>query len=238
MTEDLMRYDVLTQDALRNVIRKVLDEVATAGLPGDHHFFISFETTFPGVRLSNRMRERYPETMTIVIQHSFWDLKTTDTYFEIDLSFDEIRERLKIPFASVQSFFDPAVKFGLQFEVPHDDDEIEEDENAAEIENSDNVAKLPTASTVSKGKRRPKKADENAKVTPAKKAKLSDIEEDFSKEKPSKASTSKKKKKSSTKKDSSTGATGSQNTNIIEEAKSNDSKSSADVVSLDAFRKK
>lgn len=238
MTEDLMRYDVLTQDALRNVIRKVLDEVATAGLPGDHHFFISFETTFPGVRLSNRMRERYPETMTIVIQHSFWDLKTTDTYFEIDLSFDEIRERLKIPFASVQSFFDPAVKFGLQFEVPHDDDDIEEDENAAEIENSDNVAKLPTASTVSKGKRRPKKADENAKVTPAKKAKLSDIEEDFSKEKPSKASTSKKKKKSSTKKDSSTGATGSQNTNIIEEAKSNDSKSSADVVSLDAFRKK
>jgi len=71
MTEDLMRYDVLTQDALRNVIRKVLDEVATAGLPGEHHFFISFETTFPGVRLSNRMRERYPETMTIVIQHSF-----------------------------------------------------------------------------------------------------------------------------------------------------------------------
>ncbi len=75
MSEDLIRYDILTQEALRGVIRKVLDEVIAAGLPGEHHFFITFDTTFPGVRLSKRMRERYPESMTIVIQHSYWDLE-------------------------------------------------------------------------------------------------------------------------------------------------------------------
>ena len=116
MNEDLIRYDILTQEALRGVIRKVLDEVIAAGLPGEHHFFITFDTTFPGVRLSKRMRERYPESMTIVIQHSYWDLKTSDTEFEVDLSFNDIRERLKIPFAAIQAFFDPSVKFGLQFD--------------------------------------------------------------------------------------------------------------------------
>ncbi|GIL01023.1 MAG: hypothetical protein BroJett030_09220 [Alphaproteobacteria bacterium] len=117
MSEDLIRYDILAQEALRGVIRKVLDEVARAGLPGDHHFFITFLTTHPGVRLSKRMRERYPEEMTIVIQHTFWNLEVTDTAFEIDLSFDDIRERLRIPFAAVRGFFDPSVKFGLQFDI-------------------------------------------------------------------------------------------------------------------------
>jgi len=114
--EDLIRYDVLTQEALREVIRRVLEEVGVAGLPGDHHFFITFRTDFPGVRLSSRMRERYPEEMTIVIQHTFWDLKVQDTFFEIDLSFDDIMERLRIPFAALKGFFDPHVKFGIQFD--------------------------------------------------------------------------------------------------------------------------
>ena len=117
MSDDLIRYDILAQEALRGVIRKVLEEVERAGLPGDHHFFITFATGFPGVRLSKRMRERYPEEMTIVIQHSFWNLETGDTGFEIDLSFDDIRERLRIPYASIRGFFDPSVKFGLQFDV-------------------------------------------------------------------------------------------------------------------------
>ena len=117
VSEDLIRYDVLTQDALRGVIRKVLDEVAVAGLPGDHHFFITFDTAFPGVRLSKRMRERYPESMTIVIQHTYWDLKVNDGGFEVDLTFNDVRERLAIPFAAIQAFFDPSVKFGLQFDV-------------------------------------------------------------------------------------------------------------------------
>lgn len=235
MTEDLMRYDVLTQDALRNVIRKVLDEVATTGLPGDHHFFISFETTYQGVRLSNRMRERYPETMTIVIQHSFWDLKTTDTYFEIDLSFDEIRERLKIPFAAVQSFFDPAVKFGLQFEVPQDGDTIEEDENALTIENSENVAKLPTASTVSTGKKKPTKKAELSDI--------SDIGESFSNKKASTVKNSKKtdtksKRKKNEKSDSKSSDEPIDNNSTSDDKNSDENKSTAEVVSLDAFRKK
>ena len=117
VSEDLIRYDVLTQDALRSVIRKVLDEVAVAGLPGDHHFFITFDTAFPGVRLSKRMRERYPESMTIVIQHTYWDLTVNDAGFEVDLTFNDVRERLAIPFAAIQAFFDPSVKFGLQFDV-------------------------------------------------------------------------------------------------------------------------
>jgi hypothetical protein len=117
MTDDLIRYDILTQDALRRVIRKVLEEVQRTGLPGEHHFFITFSTAYPGVRLSSRMLERYPDEMTIVIQHSFWNLEVTDTAFEIDLSFDDIRERLRIPFDAVRGFFDPSVKFGLQFDV-------------------------------------------------------------------------------------------------------------------------
>lgn len=117
MNEDLIRYDVLTQEALRGVIRKVLDEVAVAGLPGEHHFFITFDTNHPGVRLSDAMRERYPEAMTIVIQHTFWNLQTDENGFELDLTFNDVRERLRIPFVAIQAFFDPSVKFGLQFDL-------------------------------------------------------------------------------------------------------------------------
>lgn len=117
MSDDQIRYDVLTQEALRGVIKKVLDEVVVAGLPGEHHFFITFNTTYPGVRLSKAIKERYPESMTIVIQHTFWNLKTSDTDFELDLTFNDIKEHLKIPFAAVQAFFDPSVKFGLQFDL-------------------------------------------------------------------------------------------------------------------------
>jgi hypothetical protein len=118
MAEDHIRYDILAQEAMRNVMRKVLEETAKSGLPGDHHFFITFDTAYPGVRLSRRMIERYPDEMTIVIQHMFWDLEVGDTAFEIDLSFDDIRERLRVPYAAIRGFFDPSVKFGLQFDVP------------------------------------------------------------------------------------------------------------------------
>ena len=142
--EDLIRYDVLTQEALRDVIRKVLEEVSVTGLPGEHHFFITFRTDHPGVRLSTRMRERYPEEMTIVIQHSFWDLKVTDTGFEIDLSFDDILERLRIPFSSLKGFFDPHVKFGVQFDAEYleaaNGDLEEADGETGEVENLPQVA--------------------------------------------------------------------------------------------------
>jgi hypothetical protein len=116
MAQDLIRYDLLTQDALRGVVRNVLMDVAKNGLPGDHHFFISFSTTAPGVRVSNRLRESYPEEMTVVLQHQFWDLEVTDTGFSISLSFNGVPERVVVPFASIKGFLDPSVQFGLQFD--------------------------------------------------------------------------------------------------------------------------
>ena len=117
MAEDHIRYDILAQEALRGVMRKVLGEVARTGLPGNHHFFITFLTGAPGVRISTRLRERYPEQMTIVLQFQYWDLKVTDTGFEVGLSFSDIPERLEIPFSAVRGFYDPSVNFELEFDV-------------------------------------------------------------------------------------------------------------------------
>ena len=117
MATDLIRYDLLVQDALRGVVRSVLTEAAREGLPGDHHFFISFRTRAPGVRLSNRMREQYPQEMTIVLQHQFWDLVVGELGFEVGLSFQGKPEILAIPYSAVTGFFDPSVDFGLKFEI-------------------------------------------------------------------------------------------------------------------------
>ncbi|MBB6464585.1 hypothetical protein HNQ96_000432 [Aminobacter lissarensis] len=117
MAEDQIRYDILAQEALRGVMRKVLAEVARTGLPGNHHFFITFMTGAPGVRISSRLHERYPEQMTIVIQFQYWDLKVTDTGFEVGLSFSDVPEKLEIPFSAVRGFYDPSVNFELEFEV-------------------------------------------------------------------------------------------------------------------------
>ncbi|EFL90782.1 SspB family protein [Ahrensia sp. R2A130] len=124
--EDLIRYDILAQEALRGVVRKVLQEAARTGLPGEHHFYITFDTGHAGVRLSSRMREKYPDEMTIVIQHQFWDLETTEHSFSIGLSFDGIPETMLIPFPAVTGFFDPSVQFGLQFDADVEDEDEEE----------------------------------------------------------------------------------------------------------------
>ena len=116
MAEDHMRYDILAQEALRGVVRKVLAEVARTGLPGEHHFFISFVTRAPGVRLSEKLLGQSDKEMTIVIQNQYWDLKVSETGFEVGLSFDGIPETLVIPFSAVKGFFDPSVQFGLQFD--------------------------------------------------------------------------------------------------------------------------
>ena len=120
MADDHIRYDILAQEALRGVMRKVLAEVARTGLPGNHHFFITFLTGAPGVRVSSRLRERYPEQMTIVIQFQYWDLKVTDTGFEVGLSFSDVPEKLEIPFSAVRGFYDPSVNFELEFDVKTD----------------------------------------------------------------------------------------------------------------------
>jgi hypothetical protein len=116
MATDHIRYDVLARDALRGVLRRVLTDAAEHGLPGDHHFFITFLSTAEGVNLSPRLLAQYPEEMTVILQHQFWDLTVTEDRFEVGLSFGGIAERLVVPFNSIKSFFDPSVQFGLQFE--------------------------------------------------------------------------------------------------------------------------
>ncbi|HZS64050.1 MAG TPA: ClpXP protease specificity-enhancing factor SspB [Xanthobacteraceae bacterium] len=121
MPTDHIRYDLLAQSALRGVVRTVMTDAAKRGLPGEHHFKISFDTNAPGVRLSARLREQYPEEMTIILQHQFWDLTVGNDAFEVGLSFGGIPERLRVPFNAIIAFFDPAVNFGLQFvKVPED----------------------------------------------------------------------------------------------------------------------
>ena len=116
MPDHHIRYDLLAQQALRGVVRTVLADVAKKGLPGEHHFKITFNTTAPGVRLSDRLRAQYPETMTIILQHQFWDLAVGDSGFEVGLSFGGIGERPEVPFDAIVAFYDPAVQFGFQFE--------------------------------------------------------------------------------------------------------------------------
>lgn len=110
-------YDALTQDALRGVVRAVLTQIAAgkSGLPGEHHFYIAFNTQAPGVVMSRRLKEKYPDEMMIVLQHRFWDLGVTEEGFEVKLTFDGIPERLYVPFQAMKVFFDPSVRFSLQF---------------------------------------------------------------------------------------------------------------------------
>jgi uncharacterized protein len=126
MATDLIRYDLLYQDAMRGIVRTVLSDVARDGLPGEHHFFISFRTHAPGVRLSARMRKQYPDKMTIVLQHQFWGLTVGDQYFEVGLSFQGEAETLHIPFEAIVGFFDPSVDFGLKIML---ESEIEPQDN-------------------------------------------------------------------------------------------------------------
>lgn len=133
-SEDLIRYDVMVQQALIGVVRKILQDAAKHGLPGEHHFYISFRTDAPGARVSSRLKEKHPEEMTIVLQHQFWDLLVTDHAFEVGLSFGGVPERLLVPFEAMTGFFDPSVQFGLKFAVDEalaDNDAGEDDEKSA-----------------------------------------------------------------------------------------------------------
>src|SRR5260370_33366794 len=107
MATDHIRYDVRTRDALRGVLRRVLTDAAENGLPGDHHFFITFLSTAEGVKLSPRLLAQYPEEMTVILQHQFWDLTVTEDRFEVGLSFGRVAERLAGPIHSIESLFDP-----------------------------------------------------------------------------------------------------------------------------------
>lgn len=111
-----INYERLAQTAMRGVIREILKQTEQFGLPGEHHFYVQFETNASGVNISKRLRQRYPDEMTIVLQHRFWDLAVHDDYFEVKLTFDSIPERLVVPFSAIKVFFDPSVRYALQFE--------------------------------------------------------------------------------------------------------------------------
>jgi hypothetical protein len=147
---DLIRYDLLAQDALRGVVRKVLSDVAKDGLPGEHHFFIAFDTRAQGLRISDRLRAQFPEEMTIVLQHQFWDLKVGDHAFEVGVSFNGAPERLLVPFAAVKGFFDPSVQFGLQFEVITNEN-ADGENGELKIANNDKSGEKPLIAAAPKG---------------------------------------------------------------------------------------
>ena len=115
MSTDLMRYDAMVQGALRGVMIEALRHAAAQGLPGDHHFYVSFQTGHPGVRMPAELLAQYPEEMTIVLQHKFWDLEVSDHAFSVALAFNGIQNSLTVPFDAVTGFADPSVNFGLQF---------------------------------------------------------------------------------------------------------------------------
>ena len=158
MATDHIRYDVLARDALRGVLRRVLADAAEHGLPGDHHFFITFVSTADGVKLSPRLLAQYPEEMTVILQHQFWDLVVTEDRFEVGLSFGGIPERLVVPFSAIKSFFDPSVQFGLQFETS--DTVTPADENETEASPATSVMPVPTNEETAE----PEKPSEGAEV--------------------------------------------------------------------------
>jgi len=163
MATDHIRYDVLARDALRGVLRRVLTDAAEHGLPGEHHFFITFVSTADGVKLSPRLLAQYPEEMTIILQHQFWDLVVTDDRFEVGLSFGGIPERLVVPFAAIKSFLDPSVQFGLQFE-PSDADAVEVPGTKLPAVAAPAASPVADASPDAENKDEPAKPSEGAEV--------------------------------------------------------------------------
>lgn len=159
--EDLIRYDVMVQEALLGVVRKVLQDAAKSGLPGEHHFYITFRSQAPGVRLSTRLREKYPEEMTIVLQHQFWDLIVGEHNFEVGLSFGGVPERLLVPYEALTGFYDPSVQFGLKFSP----DEAQADNDSGEDPGEPSVKdQLEAIATLESGKPRKRATTEPSTV--------------------------------------------------------------------------
>jgi hypothetical protein len=161
MATDHIRYDVLARDALRGVLRRVLIDAAEHGLPGEHHFFITFVSTADGVKLSPRLMAQYPEEMTVILQHQFWDLVVTEDRFEVGLSFNGVPERLVVPFSAIKSFFDPSVQFGLQFET---DAAAEAAETASPAVTAASALAAPPALPPETSEEEPVKTGEGAEV--------------------------------------------------------------------------
>jgi hypothetical protein len=171
MPEDLMRYDLLAQNALKGVVRDALKIAATTGLPGEHHFYIAFNTRHPGVSLSEKIASRYPREMTIVLQHQYWNLLVLDDRFEVELSFDNVPEKLVIPFDAVKGFLDPAVQFGLQFET------VAAEPKAVEPEAAKPEATKPAASATAEAGKKQKPAAKTPEKEPGEAAKVVSLDQ-------------------------------------------------------------
>ena len=148
LPDSLIPYDEIVQEALRAVVGRVLGEVErSGGLPGAHHFYITFKTQAPGVDIPKRLIERFPDEMTIVLQNKYWDLKVSDQHVEVSLTFNQVAAHLYIPFAAITAFVDPAVNFALQFQVqtdalPEPHDEAENDGPVVTSEDDSNVVSV------------------------------------------------------------------------------------------------
>ena len=147
--ESLIPYDEIVQEALRDVVGRVLGEVErSGGLPGGHHFYITFNTRMPGVSIPKHLAERFPEEMTIVIQNRFWDLKVESDCFSVGLSFNDVPATLRVPFAAVTDFVDPAVDFSLKFQANASDsaqpdhEHAENDAPVVEADDGSNVVSV------------------------------------------------------------------------------------------------
>ena len=156
MSEKIFKYDMMVEEALRSVVRTALRQATTHGLPGNHHFYITFKTHYPRVEVPTYLAEKYPDEMTIVLQYQFWDLEVRENNFEVMLSFNDKRERLFIPFMAVSGFADPSVKFGLQFQISKDGTEavgteitIGERSNEAGDQDGEHSTKSKTGDVVS-----------------------------------------------------------------------------------------
>lgn len=214
MAKDIIRYDLLMQDAMRGVMRKVLNDVAESGyLPGDHHFTISFRTGAPGVTISRRLAEQWPQELTIILQHQYSNLEVDDEGFGVTLSFRSIPEHLYVPFSAVTGFFDPAVEFGVRFEEVEDAEEETEEEAPA-------VGPSLVAKTPEPVKQLKPLKSESGKIEPAKiePAKVEPARVEAAKSEPAKAASGEKPRK----------------LRSVETNEEGDEK----VVSIDAFRKK
>ena len=135
--EDGFQYEKMVEKALRSVVREALDMASEDGLPGEHHFYITFRTDHPDVAIPKNLRERYPNEMTIVLQHQFWNLETAEDAFQVTLSFSNVPHRLVVPYEAVIAFADPSVRFGLQFEAPEGLPEVHEKDETPSADNSE-----------------------------------------------------------------------------------------------------
>lgn len=148
MTEDYLNYPYLIDAAMRGMVRDVMKRVQRDGLPGEHHFYISYDTQHAGVKMSDQLRSKYPKNITIVLQHQFWDFKVEEGQFHVTLSFGGAPEKLTVPFAALTAFADPSIKFGLQFqtEAANESSPVEatqpESAAAAEATDDDGVAEI------------------------------------------------------------------------------------------------